>query len=201
MENVAQPPPRRWSVLSYWSLLSKRPSSLKPNTEKNCGSDSQQPDARIVQVEDYPEGYPQYSALIAAYDPFHICRRFSNLRVRLLLRKQDKLSELEKQLEQIDLRASSFRGSIRYDTDAERAHVLGQIDTALEDYDAFVERNSKVLRYDLAKPRDVKSLQNWTENKGLPPTAEAEYLERRANGELVTLAAQGDDGPTAPLEA
>lgn len=37
--------------------------------------------------------------------------------------------------------------------------------------DAFVERNSKMLRYDIAAPRDINSLRNWVDNKGSPSDA------------------------------
>ena len=56
--------------------------------------------------------------------------------MRLLLIKQDKLVQLEKQLERIDRDETSplFVGSIRYDRSVEREHVLSEIDMALADY-------------------------------------------------------------------
>ena len=89
-----------------------------------------------LSVEDYRPGYPRFSALVAAHNSFHICRRFSNLRARLLFLKQDKLSMLEEQLERIDSveRAALFLGSSRDDTNDERRAVLSDIDAALADY-------------------------------------------------------------------
>ena len=87
-------------------------------------------------VEDYRPGYPRYSALIGSDDSFHICRRFSMLRARLLLQKQDKLSLLEKELERLDREevADLFLGSNRLDGNTERQRVLCDVDTALADY-------------------------------------------------------------------
>jgi hypothetical protein len=87
-------------------------------------------------VEDYRPGYPRFSALVAAHTSFQICRRFSTLRARLLLLKQDKLSRLEQQLEKIDTdeRAPLFLGSSRDDTNEERSSTLSEIDRALADY-------------------------------------------------------------------
>ncbi|KAK0727691.1 hypothetical protein B0T26DRAFT_672329 [Lasiosphaeria miniovina] len=176
MENSTLTPVRRWVELSKWLSVFKLSVWVQPK--------QQQPpsDRCFMQVEDYPRGYPQYSALIAAHDPFHICRRFSNLRIRLLLLKQDEVLVLEKRLSEIDER------------------VLSDIDSALKDYDAFVERNSKTLRYDVARPGDVDSLRNWVDNMGFPASDETEYLECRGNGELVTLATQRGEDPTTRLE-
>lgn len=87
-------------------------------------------------VEDYPTGYPRFSALVATQDSFLICRRFSNLRARLLLMKQDRLASLELQLQRIDQEETNLLrlGSNRRDDNAERHTVLQQIDAALEDY-------------------------------------------------------------------
>ena len=90
----------------------------------------------IPAVEDYRTGYPRFSALVAAHSSFQICRRFSNLRTRLLLLKQDKLSILEQQLEKIDRNEHSplFLGSSRDDRNEERSSKLSEIDKALADY-------------------------------------------------------------------
>jgi hypothetical protein len=87
-------------------------------------------------VEDYPPGYPQFSALVASHDSFHICRRFTNLRTRLILLKQDRLSYLEKQLEQIDREEESHLRlrCIQRDDNPKRKYIFSEIDEALADY-------------------------------------------------------------------
>jgi hypothetical protein len=90
----------------------------------------------LFSVEDYRPGYPRFSALVAADNSFNLCRRFSNLRTRLLLLKQDRLSILEKQLERIDREETAvlFLGSSRCDNNKERSSVLSDIDAALAEY-------------------------------------------------------------------
>lgn len=90
-------------------------------------------------VEDYRPGYPRYTALLAAYDPYTICRRFSKLRARLLLLKQDRLSMLEERLEMIDReeRSPLFLGKSRCDANPERITLLSEIDSQLAEYGTF----------------------------------------------------------------
>jgi hypothetical protein len=87
-------------------------------------------------VEDYRAGYPRFTALLAAYDPYVICRRFTRLRARLLLLKQDRLSALEARLDEVDdmERRPLFFGASRCDRNPERAALLSEIESQLADY-------------------------------------------------------------------
>lgn len=87
-------------------------------------------------VQDFPQGYPRFSALVASHHSFHLCRRFSALRTRLLLVKQDRLTVLEKRLEKLDEDevAKLSLGSCRADNNKDRHAVLAEIDDALADY-------------------------------------------------------------------
>lgn len=87
-------------------------------------------------VEDYPVGRPRFAALIASHESFSFCRRFSYLRARLLLEKQDHLSLLEKQLGDIDSEESNrlHLSSSRLDGNEKRKQVTKEIDNALVDY-------------------------------------------------------------------
>ena len=87
-------------------------------------------------VEDYRLGYPRYTALLSAYDSFFICRRFSKLRARLLLSKQDRLSMLQQRLDQIDQEEESplFLGKSRCDANTDRITLLSDIESCLADY-------------------------------------------------------------------
>ena len=87
-------------------------------------------------MEDYSSGYPRFSALVGAHSSFYVCRRFSTLRARLLLQKQDRIVKLEHQLQHIDeqeLQPLSL-GSLRRDRNQGREGVLADIDVALHDY-------------------------------------------------------------------
>lgn len=101
-------------------------------------------------VEDFPQGYPRFSALLVAERSFQVWRRFSILRTRLLLLKQDKLSQLEEQLENIDAYdeedAPLFLGSYRRDQNDQRHEVLEKIDEALKDYGIIKYRSTRTLQ-------------------------------------------------------
>jgi hypothetical protein len=89
-----------------------------------------------IPVEDYSSGYPRFSALVGTHSAFYVCRRFSTLRARLLLQKQDRIAELEQQLQHIDEEELQplFLGSLRRDRNQGRERVLAHIDVALQDY-------------------------------------------------------------------
>jgi hypothetical protein len=65
-----------------------------------------------------------------------MCRRFNKLRARLLLLKQDRLSQLEQRLEQVDQQEISllFLGKSRCDINTDRISLLSKIDSCLADY-------------------------------------------------------------------
>ena len=87
-------------------------------------------------VENYRPGYPRYCALLATHKSFQLCRRFTQIRIRLLLYKQDKLSFLERQLEKVDAEETAvlFLGCHRRDGNKQRESLISEIDTALADY-------------------------------------------------------------------
>lgn len=91
----------------------------------------------MLEVEDcYRPGYPRFTALISAHSPYFLFRRFSQLRARLLLLKQDRLCILEQKLEKIDQDETCplFLGKCRSDTNPDRVAVLAEIETRLADY-------------------------------------------------------------------
>ncbi|KAF2804513.1 uncharacterized protein BDZ99DRAFT_451574 [Mytilinidion resinicola] len=145
-----------------------------------------------MQIEDHPAGYPRFSALVASHDSFHLCRRFSNLRSRLLLLKQDRISSLEKQLQKVDHEETvPLRlGSTRADDNSERKFILSQIDDALADYDGLIVRNHQIFSFEAARPRAVASLQNWINGTGCIARHEATYLNY--SNELLCVASMDD---------
>ncbi|KAI1074283.1 hypothetical protein F5B20DRAFT_574195 [Whalleya microplaca] len=171
---------------------------------------------RPVQIEDHPAGYPRFSALIASHDSFQICRQFSNLRTRLLLLKQDRLSILEQKLMKIDREESNLLrlGSSRSDNNMERQLVLSEINDALADYgtwicdknlarltddniDQLIERNHRVHSLEPARARSISNLQNWIDGTGCIAREETAYLGH--SEELISIA-NSDDSAMVWLE-
>ncbi|KAH6659935.1 hypothetical protein BKA67DRAFT_530056 [Truncatella angustata] len=146
---------------------------------------SPQDSKKKVQIEDYRRGYPRFSALMASHGSFHVFRRFTHLRVRLLLMKQNKLSILEKKLDKIDHDEPSpmFLASHNMDQSAERAAVLSEIEEALVVYGSF-----KI---------QARNLENWLEGNPCIAREETKFLSREED--LLTVAAV-DDGVLHWLE-
>ena len=55
-----------------------------------------------VLVDDHPRGYPKLAAFISSDENFLVCRKYSFLRSRVLLYRQDELSKLEDTLVALD---------------------------------------------------------------------------------------------------
>ncbi|KAF4961384.1 hypothetical protein FSARC_10200 [Fusarium sarcochroum] len=129
-------------------------------------------------IENFRPGYPRFTALIAAHSPFFVFRRFSRLRARLLLLKQDRLSVLEQKLDQIDHSETApiLLGKSRMDRNGERLSVLSEIECGLADYDDFVEKTSRTLNFSAAEARDAQSLKNWLDGNGCLARDETAWL-------------------------
>lgn len=141
------------------------------------------PGANIKQIEDYPNGYPRFSALLAAHDQFLVVRRFSGLRARLLLLAQDRLVELEERLCKVDHKeeAKVFLASRRLDTNQEREAILSEIQETLCAYDSLVERTARVSQLHAPHPWHVQSLRNWLDGSAAIAHRESDFLEHEAD--------------------
>ena len=79
-----------------------------------------------------------------------MCRRFSAMRARLLLIKQDHLSILEAQLQEVDRQEPRrlFLGNLRRDNNLERKRLMGEFETVLKDYGMiYISITLKTLHY------------------------------------------------------
>ncbi|KAH8896959.1 hypothetical protein GQ53DRAFT_890544, partial [Thozetella sp. PMI_491] len=150
-------------------------------------------------VEEYRPGYPRFCAFIASSGDFFICRRFLRLRSRLLLSKQEKVCQLEEQLDDLDERepAPLNLARSRTDTNGARTALLGQITDHLRDYDSFVKDTHQILQLGAAAPRSVSSLRRWLDAKGCIVRPERRYIHHER--ELMTLASS-NDGAMKTLE-
>ncbi|KAI1065885.1 hypothetical protein LB507_001179 [Fusarium sp. FIESC RH6] len=129
-------------------------------------------------IEDFRPGYPRYTSLISSHGPFFLFRRFSRLRARLLLLKQDKLAVLEKKLDDIDdaEECELFLGKSRIDRNQDRIAVLAEIESNLSEYDDLVERTGRTLSFDRSEVRDVQSLRTWLVGNACVAKDETSYL-------------------------
>ncbi|KAK0507346.1 hypothetical protein JMJ35_010384 [Cladonia borealis] len=132
-------------------------------------------------VEDFRQGYPRFCALIDTHPALNIFRRFSKLRARIILRKQDTLSALEQQLETLDRQETTalYLASNRLDGNTERQTVLDDIEKAVKDYDDLIQRHSRILNTQNADSGDVCSLQNWIAGNRCLARADCAYLSRK----------------------
>ncbi|KAL8858283.1 MAG: hypothetical protein Q9178_005146 [Gyalolechia marmorata] len=87
-------------------------------------------------VEHYRQGYPRLAAFLTLDPDFTVFKRFDNLHVRVLLEQQDRLCELQQQLEDCDDTETIQMNlsSRRQDGNRARREILAQIKTELKDY-------------------------------------------------------------------
>ncbi|EWG54442.1 hypothetical protein FVEG_17320 [Fusarium verticillioides 7600] len=146
-----------------------------------------------INVEDYRKGYPRFSALMAAHETFHILRRFSNARMRLLLHAQDRVVQLEERLDKIDNDETSplFLSSRRRDKNYEREKTMKELHDALESLDQQIERHVRISAFKDAHPQDVNSLRNWSKANPCITRQELAFLGHEED--LLCLSAPNDD--------
>ncbi|KAL8662736.1 MAG: hypothetical protein Q9202_004428 [Teloschistes flavicans] len=132
-------------------------------------------------------------AFIASHPSFHVFRRFCRVRARLLLIKQDELSLLERQLDEIDAQEDKelFLGNRRRDKNPERKEILSKLEENLASYDAMLEHNRAIFAAEVPQKRDLANLQNWLDNKASVARDETAYLFKTQD--LMTVHSPRDD--------
>lgn len=87
-------------------------------------------------VEDYREGYPRLSAFVNSDLNLMLFRGFGQLHARVLLQKQDEITEIEQQLNELDkIEANAFfLRSRRMDPSIERKKLVADAEQKLLDY-------------------------------------------------------------------
>lgn len=100
--------------------------SLLPCTPSNCSD----------LAEAFREGLPRYSTLLGRLTEFRIFRRFAKFRTRLLLLKQDQISGLESELNDLDHleQETLFLGASRKDGNRRRQAKFRLLEAALAEY-------------------------------------------------------------------
>ncbi|KAK4870150.1 hypothetical protein LT330_005204 [Penicillium expansum] len=196
-ESQCEKPSRQSTMSRLWSVIS--PATRSDQTNEQGAS----PILTGKKIEDYPQGRPRFAALIASQDSFKFCRRFPYLRTRLLLEKQDRLSLLEKRLDDIDREETRNLNlsSSRLDRNQKRQDTMKEIDEAMADYadlilfipDSFIQRSSQILQAPPPESSHVQNLRNWIEGNRQLARHETEYVtEVNMMRELASLAPPAD---------
>ncbi|KAJ8133599.1 hypothetical protein O1611_g28 [Lasiodiplodia mahajangana] len=107
--------------------------------------------------------------------------RFTTLRARMILHKQDRLSELEAQLHKIDRDEAKpiYRCSKRRDANLARKALLEQLDTAMTEYDDLIQRTQHALATRAVASRDVENVGQWVESIGSISRPDTAYLAHK----------------------
>ncbi|KAH7230719.1 hypothetical protein B0J15DRAFT_506240 [Fusarium solani] len=136
---------------------------------------------------------------MAAHDAFHIFRRFSGLRTRLLLLAQDEIVDLEEQLNLVDHTEKSplFLASRREDKNEERKTIISKLRTSLAAYDELLEGSQRALAYERPHEKYTSSLQHWLAGNACIARKETAFLKN--DDDLLTLSSM-EDGVVKWLE-
>lgn len=132
-------------------------------------------------IDDFPRGYPSLSAFLSGDKEFTMFRSFSRLHARLLLHKQDELTELEQRLDQLD-HADSKVDSYRLLTnrhisgDTERRALLREIEIKLNEYNNLLD--SLMTHQERPEPEEsqIQSVRNWVDGKRPVVYSETTFL-------------------------
>lgn len=151
-------------------------------------------------IEARPRGYPQLAAYIAADIDGRLYRRFSWARNRLLLHRQDEISELEEQLAKLDDDDSkgddvdSFRLLSRRfdeeDVDCRRRKLLDRLGDVLKEYDDLLLREHAICSLKTPTKNEHRSYFNFIWNE--KPVCREEYQFIYREDDFVRLGSQDD---------
>ncbi|KAI5788117.1 hypothetical protein FPQ18DRAFT_379961 [Pyronema domesticum] len=162
---------------------------------------------RSVVLEDQPIGYPRFSALLAIDPSFSNLRRFSHVRMRILLEKQDEIVVLEEEFARIDKDETSNLNlaSWRTDKNIKRREVIENLRKKIAEYGLpsvchdEVDRYHRTMSYNNAQQRDVRSLKSWLRYNGFVARQETDFLSKTSN--LMNISRESEIGMTyfAPI--
>lgn len=148
-----------------------------------------------IPVRMYQPGYPLYASLLSRHHEYQNFRRFRQVRMRMLLAKQDVISKLEEELNVIDKEeeAELFLGSCRLDQNNRRKEVFAQLDKAFSEYDDCLQRTHWTMTMPGSVPRHVDSTENWLKMNGCIARREAQYLSAEPY-DLLNVGSRKDKG-------
>ena len=152
----------------------------------------------ILVVEDSQEGFPRVAAFLDSDASFTIYRRFGFLYARLLLYKQDELTELEEELRDMDKRDwddASYQDCLKSRTKddaaknqpgrSSRKELLQRIEKKTLEYGELLRQSKELVSWNTPSTRDYASVVNWMDTEA--PLFEAESAFIKEKEDLITL--------------
>ncbi|PVI01283.1 hypothetical protein DM02DRAFT_728018 [Periconia macrospinosa] len=152
--------------------------------------------ARKLRVEHYRRGYPRLAAFLNLDPNFTVFKRFDNLHIRVLLEQQDRLYELQQQLEECD-DAETIQlnlSSRRQDGNQTRRELLQRIKAELTDYDNSILRFHQMVALPEARKRHLYSVHNWVNgNKPVVRSENNPFQEAITSEDYIAMHAEVAD--------
>ncbi|KAH9224954.1 hypothetical protein DL95DRAFT_452680 [Leptodontidium sp. 2 PMI_412] len=121
------------------------------------------------EYEKAPMGFPRLSKYIATNDGYQVYRGFNSGHIRLLLKYEVEITELEKRLEKLDegdianpdmtYRLRNTRHEPHWDT--ERRELENDLEAKLMKYDEILLKHAQVQGLARPSPRNHRSVFNW----------------------------------------
>ncbi|KAK0742067.1 hypothetical protein B0T21DRAFT_408912 [Apiosordaria backusii] len=129
-------------------------------------------------LDRHRSGYPRFAALLSTHASFQNFRRFTRVRMRLILLKQDEIALLEHKLDELDSaeKQKIFLGCMRRDQNDERRRVLDGLQKALAEYDELMDQARQAALMPQAGKRELQNLRNWTAGTACISRKETDYL-------------------------
>ncbi|KAF2005156.1 hypothetical protein P154DRAFT_571370 [Amniculicola lignicola CBS 123094] len=144
-------------------------------------------------VEEYKRGYPRLAAFVASDPSFAIARRFSYLHARNVLYRQDRLADLEAQLQELDENEQTqwYLSSRRDDGNSLRAQLLSRLGDELREYENALFSHLRVHTLPSPSSRAKENVQTWMNQYKPLVKSEADFILK---SDLLTLDSTEDRG-------
>ncbi|RDL32073.1 uncharacterized protein BP5553_09475 [Venustampulla echinocandica] len=182
-EDIFTPPQNSCRIRGWCNALLLKPSYKRPFR-------------RIIRkLEKCESGYPYLATFLDSDENFMIFRRFGFLHTRLLLRTQDELRIMEKELDQMDQR-DNFQNikllQCRVDDDLRKDQVpetreslLSRIEPTLLKYDQLLLNSQQLAAANRPPQRDYNSVANFIYHKKPLLQGDDDFIYRKED--LITL--------------
>lgn len=142
--------------------------SIRPNTSTSRS------ERRVDKLESFPLGYSRVACLMNSDISFSMYRRYGVLHARLLLHKQDKLRELEEELQRRDKKDNELEETQIYlkcreeaddqdtpDVGRSRQEIMAEIEKVILEYGTLLGQAQRLEAMEKPTDRDHTSVTNY----------------------------------------